>query len=155
MPAAPRVLVVEDEDAIRALLVAALRREPFEVDAAGDGAAALLLTSVHEYAVIVLDLMMPRVSGFEFLEAFRRVAPQSRSVVIVVTAFDDGMVARLSADAVHAIVRKPFDVGQLVAIVREIAGTWSAHRQAAEKRSGGEDAAGPATEDAGAPLIQA
>ena len=127
MNVVPRVLVVEDDDAIRALLTAALRREPFDVDEASDGAAALLLVKTYEYAVIILDLMMPRLNGFEFLEAFHRVAPAARSVVFVVTAFDDTMVGKLRADQVHAIIRKPFDVPQLVSMVREVALTWSEH----------------------------
>lgn len=130
MSTAARVLVVEDEDAIRALLVAALRREPFEVDEAADGAAALQLTREHEYAVIVLDLMMPRVDGFSFIEAFRAASPDTRTTVVVLTAFDDSMIGRLRPDQVHAIVRKPFDVPQLVAMVREVAATWTSHAAA-------------------------
>ena len=114
------MLVVEDDDAIRTLLVAALRREPFEVDSANDGAAALELTREVEYAVIVLDLMMPRMNGFAFLEAFHEKPPNARSVVFVVTAFDDAQVAKLPAARVHAIVRKPFDVPQLVAMIRDV-----------------------------------
>jgi CheY-like chemotaxis protein len=131
MPTVPRVLVVEDEDAIRALLVAALRREPFEVDAAGDGAEALELTASHEYAVIVLDLMMPRLNGFDFLDAFYARSPAPRSVVVVLTAFDDSMIGKLRSDQVHAIVRKPFDVPQLVSMVREVTATWVAHATSA------------------------
>jgi two-component system OmpR family response regulator len=127
MTAVPRVLVVEDEDAIRSLLVAALRREPFDVDAAPDGVAALQLTAGHEYAVIILDLMMPRLNGFDFLDAFHRTTLRPRSVVFVLTAFDDAMIGRLSPERVHAIIRKPFDVPQLVAMVREVVITWAAH----------------------------
>lgn len=127
MPAVPRVLVVEDDESIRTLLVAALRREPFAVDSAPDGAAALTMTREHEYAVIILDLMMPRLNGFEFLAAFRELSPRARSVVFVVTAFDESMMGRLSAKDVHAIVRKPFDVPQLVTMVREVAMLWSTH----------------------------
>lgn len=127
MPAVPRVLVVEDDDSIRTLVLAALRREPFEVDTAPDGQAALLMTQAHEYAVIILDLMMPRLNGFEFLRAFRQSSPQARSVIFVVTAFDESMVGRLSARDVHAIVRKPFDVPQLVSMVREVAMLWNEH----------------------------
>lgn len=127
MSALPRVLLVEDEDAIRALLLAALRREPFEVDAAADGAQALQLTRTTEYAVIVLDLMMPRLNGFDFLDAFHAALPAARSVVIVLTAFDDTMIGKLRPDRVHAIVRKPFDVAQLVSMVREVAMTWTTH----------------------------
>jgi two-component system OmpR family response regulator len=120
------VLVVEDDDAIRTLLVAALRREPFEVDCANDGAAALQMTAEVEYAVIVLDLMMPRLNGFQFLDAFHTKTPSARSVVLVVTAFDDAQVAKLPAGRVHAIVRKPFDVTQLVTMIREVAALWQA-----------------------------
>jgi DNA-binding response OmpR family regulator len=127
----PRVLVVEDDDAIRTLLVAALRREPFEVDSASDGAAALLLTQEHEYAVIVLDLMMPRLNGFDFLDAFHARNPKPRSVIFVVTAFDDAQVAKLQAAHVHAVIKKPFDVTQLVTMIREVTAMWHAQAETA------------------------
>jgi DNA-binding response OmpR family regulator len=121
MSLSPKVLVVEDDDAIRALLIAALRREPFEVHAAVNGAEALTMTRSAEYAVILLDLMMPMVTGVEFLQAFHEADPQSRTVVFVMTAFDDATVRHIAPNLVHGIVRKPFDVPQLVAMVREVA----------------------------------
>jgi DNA-binding response OmpR family regulator len=120
MSLTPKVLVVEDDDAIRALLVAALRREPFEVHAAMNGAEALTFTRASEYAVILLDLMMPTLSGVEFLQAFHETDPKSRTVVFVMTAFDDVMVRHVAPNLVHGIVRKPFDVPQLVSMVREV-----------------------------------
>jgi DNA-binding response OmpR family regulator len=113
-------MVVEDDDAIRALLIAALRREPFDVHAAINGAEALTLTKSAEYAVILLDLMMPLVTGMEFLQAFHEANPNSRTVVFVMTAFDDVTVRHIAPNLVHGIVRKPFDVPQLVAMVREV-----------------------------------
>jgi two-component system OmpR family response regulator len=131
------VLVVEDDDAIRTLLVAALRREPFDVDSANDGAAALRLTRSCEYAVIVLDLMMPNVNGHEFLEAFRSAPNAPRSVIIVITAFDDAKIAKLNAHQVHAVIRKPFDMPQLVSVVRDVALMWASQtscRPSTERR---------------------
>lgn len=125
LTAHPKVLVVEDDDAIRTLLVAALGREAFTVDAASDGAVALEHVRHCEYAVIVLDLMMPRMNGFQFLDAFAAVSPAARSVVFVFTAFDDRKLAGLSPTQVHAVLRKPFDVSQLVAMIREIVTVWS------------------------------
>src|SRR3954451_3916182 len=133
----PRVLVAEDDDAIRTMLVAALRRDPFEVDSAADGEAALRLTSACEYAVIVLDLMMPRLNGYDFLEAFRKSTPTARSVVFVMTAFDQLHHGELGATQVHAVIRKPFDVPQLVAMVRDVALMWNVQTRlpaAAESR---------------------
>jgi CheY-like chemotaxis protein len=116
----PKVLVVEDNDAIRALLVAALRREPFDVHAAINGSEALTLTRAAEYSVILLDLMMPVVTGVEFLAAFHETNPASHTVVFVMTAFDDVTIRHIAPNLVHGIVRKPFDVPQLVAMVREV-----------------------------------
>ncbi|MEA2165666.1 MAG: two-component system, OmpR family, response regulator CpxR [Thermoanaerobaculia bacterium] len=117
----PQILVVEDDSAIRALLVAALRREPFHVHAAVNGADALTMTRATDYAVILLDLMMPTLNGIEFLEAFHEAAPASRTVIFVMTAGDDTAIRRLPANLVHGFVRKPFDVPQLVSMVREVA----------------------------------
>ena len=123
----PRVLVLEDDNAIRKLLVAALCRESLEVHAGIDGAEGLLLVQEHEYAVILLDLMMPRLNGLEFLAAFRRAAPTARSVIIVTTASDEFLLAALPPSEVHAVIRKPFDVTSLVAMIREVALVYTTH----------------------------
>ena len=139
MTGQPKVLIVEDDNAIQSLLVAALRNEPLEVDAANDGVDALRMTEATEYAVIVLDLMMPRLNGFDFLDAFRRARPHARPAVVVITAFDETMIGRLPSAQVHAIVRKPFDVPQFVVMVREVALT----RKAATNDDGREMVAEP------------
>lgn len=140
----PRVLVLEDDHAIRKLLVAALRRESLEVDAGSDGAEGLLLVQEHDYAVILLDLMMPRLNGLEFLAAFRRAAPNARSVIVVTTASDEFMLAALPPSEVHAVVRKPFDVNSLVAMIREVALVYTTHEtkeSRTEVRTIGDDTA--------------
>ncbi len=117
----PRVLIVEDDSAIRTLMTAALRREPLDVHSATDGLAALELVRAHDYAVILLDLMMPRVDGFEFLESLPHVRPGSSPVIIVMTAFDATAVKRLGGLRVQAILHKPFDVERVVEMVRDCA----------------------------------
>jgi DNA-binding response OmpR family regulator len=114
------VLVVEDDDGIRSLLIAALGREGLNVDAAADGAEALRLCGLHDYSLILLDLMMPRVSGFDFIEVFTKARPQARSVIVVATAFDDGVVETLTSPRIHAVVRKPFDMPMIVNLAREV-----------------------------------
>jgi len=137
----PRILVAEDDDAIRGLLIAAIRREGFQVDGAPDGLAALERTRQCEYAVILLDLMMPTMNGFDFLVQFHAATPKPRSVIIVVTAFDESKVAKLGAEQVHAVIRKPFDVGQLVALVREAGALWVKHTSTPLSESPGASAA--------------
>lgn len=117
----PAVLIVEDDAAIRTLMVAALRREPVSVHTAPDGLAALERVVDHDYAVILLDLMMPRVDGFEFLERLDDVRPGVNAVIIVMTAFDAGPLRKLATQRVHAVVHKPFDVERVVEMVRDCA----------------------------------
>lgn len=121
MAASPKVLIVEDDTAIRTLMVAALRREPLQVHSAADGLAALECVREHEYAVILLDLMMPRVNGYEFLRTFAELRPQARPVIVVMTAFDATSVRRLGDLRVQAILHKPFDVEQVVEMIRDCA----------------------------------
>jgi len=129
MDGLPRVLVVEDDGGIRRLLAMALRREALHVDTAGDGAEALRLCAATEYAVIILDLMMPVMNGFEFLDAFGRANPSARSVIFVASAFDDRLMSNLTSPLVHGIIRKPFDVEQLVIMVRDVATAWTGTAQ--------------------------
>ncbi len=117
----PRVLIVEDDDSIRGLLLTTLRREPLQVDEADDGQEALHLTALNDYAVILLDLMMPRVDGFAFLEQFHGNTRDRVPVIFVVTAFDDLVFDRIPAHHAHAIIRKPFDVLRLANTIREVA----------------------------------
>ena len=118
----PKVLIVEDDTAIRTLMTAALRREPLEIHTAADGVIALEHVRLHDYAVILLDLMLPRLSGFEFLEsfdAFRRPGPVP--VIMVMTAFDATAVKRLGSMRVQAILHKPFDIERVVEMIRDCA----------------------------------
>ncbi|HEX6097092.1 MAG TPA: response regulator [Thermoanaerobaculia bacterium] len=119
--AVPKVLVVEDDTAIRALVVAALKREPIEVHTAQDGVAALECLRVNHYAVILLDLMMPRLNGFEFLESLDSVRSGAEPIIIVMTAFDTLSLRKLPPNRVHAVLHKPFDVERVVDLVRDCA----------------------------------
>lgn len=118
----PKVLIVEDDTAIRTLMVAALRREPLEVHTAADGVAGLECVRAHDYAVILLDLMLPRLNGFEFLESLDEARrPGAAPVTIVMTAFDATAVKRLGAMRVQAILHKPFDIERVVEMIRDCA----------------------------------
>jgi DNA-binding response OmpR family regulator len=128
----PKVLVVEDDAAIRGLVAAALRREPLLVDVAADGVEALELVRSHDYAVIITDLMLPRLDGAGFVEAFIRLRPNAGSVVFVMTAFDDQTAVRRLGPSVHAIIRKPFDITRFVEMIRECAHLRHAHGIAGE-----------------------
>ncbi len=103
-----RILVVDDDDAIRTLLLTILRRRGMVVDTAKNGAEALQCLGKCRYAVMLLDLMMPVVSGWEVLQKLATFDPARRPLVIVLTA---GSESRdFSPDLVIGSIRKPFDV---------------------------------------------
>jgi len=107
-----RVLVVDDDDAIRALLCTILRRRGIPVDSARNGAEALARCERCRYAVVLLDLMMPHLNGYQVLEAFSARQRDDRPLILVLTA---GAEPRdLSADLVAGTIRKPFDVEMIV-----------------------------------------
>lgn len=107
-----RILVVEDEDAIRALLFAVFRRRGFNVDTAKNGLEALQRCAVCRYAVILLDMMMPVMTGEEFIEALATHDNPHRPVVIVLTA--GAPTRKLNPEIVAGSIKKPFDVELLV-----------------------------------------
>jgi CheY-like chemotaxis protein len=112
-----RVLVVDDDPVIRQLLVWTLERHSLTVDEAGDGAQALALIKEHQYAVIVLDLVMPLLDGFGVLKALDGPSMASPPVVLVITGADRRAIDHLDPQRIHGIVRKPFDPEELASVV--------------------------------------
>jgi DNA-binding response OmpR family regulator len=107
-----RVLVVDDEPAIRALVAKIVERAGHPVDTARDGADAIEKLEHTHYAVIVLDLMMPNVDGYGLIEHLKTIAGP-KPAVIVISAGDAGALRRLDGAMVHSILRKPFDIDVL------------------------------------------
>jgi DNA-binding NtrC family response regulator len=112
-----RVLVVDDDAQTVQLLQSILTQRGLTVDSAADGREALEHLRASRYSVILLDLLMPRVNGFDVLKALKDQVVSSPTVVLVVTGADRNVVEELDADLIHGIVRKPFDVEDLVSLV--------------------------------------
>lgn len=110
-----RILVVDDDDAIRALLLTVLRRRGYRVDTARNGVEALDRFGQCRYALLLLDLMMPRMSGYQVLRELDTWPADRRPCVIVLTAGNEPR--NLSADLVSGTVRKPFDIELLFDMV--------------------------------------
>ena len=110
-----RILVVDDDDAIRALVLTVLRRRGHDVDAARNGVEAMQMITTQRYALVVLDLMMPRMSGYDVMHALARVSIMSRPRVLVLTAGHQPRV--LDTDLVVGTIHKPFDIELLLDIV--------------------------------------
>ena len=115
-----RILVIDDDLAIRVLLQAVLRRLRFEVEVAEDGAAGLeKVQHGTPYDLILLDLMMPRLNGYEFIDRIASVSPSVRPHIVVFTAAGKRGVDKLSPQSVCASLLKPFDLDRFIEIVGE------------------------------------
>ena len=113
-----RVLVVDDDPSIRKMIVAALRREGYDFLEASNGRDALDMMRARQPDLVVLDLMMPLVSGWDVLEE-RATEPELRKIpVIIVSANQDPEVGTAMGQGVCAFLPKPFDIGALSALVR-------------------------------------
>ncbi|HEV8434589.1 MAG TPA: response regulator [Thermoanaerobaculia bacterium] len=108
-----RALVVDDDAAIRILVTKILRRHGFDVDAVPDGAAAIEQLIQYEYAVVVLDLMMPRIDGFGVIHYIADHHPEMFDRVIVMTAYGPTVAEKICPPVVR-FIHKPFDVDRLL-----------------------------------------
>jgi DNA-binding response OmpR family regulator len=114
----PRVLIAEDEAAIADSLAYALRGEGFEVDTVEDGDSALDAAREDGYDVLLLDLMLPDISG---IEVCRRLRAESAIPIVMLTArtAEVDRVVGLDAGADDYVV-KPFSMPELISRVRAI-----------------------------------
>jgi len=114
-----RILVAEDEPRIAAAVARGLRREGMAVDIAPDGAAALYKARINPYDVIVLDVMLPDINGFETCRRLRTSGVWTP--VLMLTARDsvDDRVAGLDTGADDYLV-KPFAFAELLARLRAL-----------------------------------
>jgi CheY-like chemotaxis protein len=118
-----RILVIDDDLAIRVLLQAVLRRMKFDVELAEDGAVGL--DKVHKdgkFDLILLDLMMPRLNGYEFIEKISEEMPDGRPHIIVFTAAGKRGVEKIPANAVCNSILKPFDLEKFIEMIRDCIG---------------------------------
>ena len=132
MAADTNVLVVEDDDTIRRLLVEVLKQHSYlNVEGARDGIEALHQIATTRYGVIVLDLMMPKMSGVDFLDSLNALTsdPSVKSIeqppsVIVITAASDSDVPSETIASrcalVRQVLRKPLDVIGLAESVEKV-----------------------------------
>jgi len=125
-----RVLVVDDDDAIRTLLFTILRKRRFAVDVASNGEEAMARLDLCSYAVLLLDLMMPVMSGWEVLERLERRHARDRPLVIVLTAGSEPR--SMNPAVVSGLIRKPFDAELLMDMVTGCLAVAEAREQRAE-----------------------
>jgi len=113
-----RVLVADDDFSIRRLVCTIVKREGLQADCVSDGAEAIEMLQENEYAVVLLDLMMPRVDGFAVIDYLRDHPPAEKPVVLVITAYADQQFRQVDPNIVAGVLRKPFEVADLGTLIR-------------------------------------
>ncbi len=114
-----RLLLVEDESKVSDLVARALRAESYAVDVADDGARGWELSQSYEYDLIILDLMLPRVSGQELLRRIRRVNQQVPILVLTARAATEDKVHNFEAGT-DDYLTKPFAMAELIMRVKAL-----------------------------------
>ncbi len=118
MGSVKRVLVVDDDDTIRDMIAMALCDEGYEVGAAQHGADALGLLAKWLPDLILLDMRMPVMDGWEFSRTYRE-GPGQHAPIVVLTAGRDAATAAAQIGA-DGFLAKPFDLEKLLTLVAEM-----------------------------------
>jgi CheY-like chemotaxis protein len=119
---AQRVLVVDDDDVIRQLITVNLELEGFEVVTAFDGQDALDKVKEAGVSVVTLDVMMPRVDGWEAAARLRSDPETAHIKVVLLSArAQEADLQRGEKIGVDAYLTKPFDPDELIEMVRRLA----------------------------------
>lgn len=114
----PRVLIAEDDLEIRRLVRRILEFDGMAVDEAENGGATIELIKSGLYDVILLDFMMPSISGFDVIDWIHENRPDIPPSRIVVMTAAIHRLKDFDAERVYAVIKKPFDVMELRDIVR-------------------------------------
>lgn len=119
MSAKIRILVVEDEEAIRTGLMDVLVYHGYDVDYAADGVVGLEKALGGTFALILLDVMLPGMNGFEICERIRSSDPDQPIIMLTAKTTDEDIIQGLSLGA-DDYVSKPFSVAQLVLRIQAV-----------------------------------
>jgi len=115
-----RVLVIDDDLPIRGMLAAALRQHGFQVLLAGDGAEGQRALTLHHPDIVLLDLAMPDVNGWDFLQRLQETGHLGTVPIIVVSAHVHVEPQALLRMGVSAIVPKPFNLPELIDVIEHL-----------------------------------
>jgi CheY-like chemotaxis protein len=116
------ILVVDDEPAILDMIAELLGYEGYQVVTTSQGSAALAHAKHDPPALILLDLMMPGMSGWQLIAALKA-SPQTRAIPIVVLSARRDLPAIVKDLRIRTFLSKPFDIDELISTVRQYAGS--------------------------------
>jgi DNA-binding response OmpR family regulator len=115
-----RILVIDDDLPLRGMLAAALRQHGFQVLLAGDGLEGHRALTIHHPHLIVLDLAMPNVNGWDFLQRLKETGHIGLVPIIVVSAHLRVEPQAVLQMGVNAILPKPFNLPELIDLIEHL-----------------------------------
>lgn len=116
-----RVLVIDDDLPLRGMLAAALRQHGYQVLLAGDGEEGQRALTIHHPHVILLDLAMPKMNGWDFLQRLQETGHLASTRIIVVSAHLRVDPQAILQMGVSAILPKPFNLHELIDLIGHLA----------------------------------
>ncbi|HEY2012266.1 MAG TPA: response regulator, partial [Bryobacteraceae bacterium] len=116
---AGRILVIDDDDAVRVFLQQILADAGYEVFTASNGKAGMRLVSQHQFQVVITDLVMPEQEGLETVRLLRHKYPEIR-IIAISGAFGGDFLKSAQILGAHSALRKPIDSGRLLGMVRDL-----------------------------------
>ncbi|HVT42831.1 MAG TPA: response regulator [Thermoanaerobaculia bacterium] len=116
-----KILVIDDDQSVRRLLEKIIERAGFLVECAvdgGDGIQRIGAAGDGGFDLIILDLMMPNISGFDVIEHLSTHHPDNLRKIIVLTAQPRVSDERIKRNLIRNVIQKPFDIHELTAYLK-------------------------------------
>lgn len=125
-PITKKILVAEDEDNLRGMLVMVLEDEDYQVDSAVDGKEAWALINKNEYDILITDLFMPEMNGFDLIEKSQALFLGMKTILVSgggkdldATSGNNTVVYKHKKIIVSAYLTKPYSLSELLSIIDE------------------------------------
>lgn len=116
---AKEILVVDDDEDISAAIVGILHEAGFAVDTAHDGVEALANMADHSYKVVITDIQMPGLNGFELARAIRSLVGRTTPYIIGMTAKQENLSTDPKSSVFNGTLSKPFDEEELIYLIEQ------------------------------------
>ena len=116
-----KILIVEDDEVLTSVYVARLEMEGFNVKTVSNGEDALLAIQKHRPDLILLDIMMPKISGFDVLDIVRNTPAIANSYIVMITALgqDKDKEKAMAIGADDYLVKSEVPIGELVEKIKK------------------------------------
>ncbi len=123
-PRIPKILIVDDDPFIADMYLLKFKEEGFDAKSASDGIEGLALVDSEKPDIILLDLLMPRMSGIEMLEALKgkRLLREPKVIILTNVGQKDEIDKALGLGAIEYIIKANFTPSEVVAKTKEICG---------------------------------